>query len=275
LCSYSEALEALHLALLSKQAQAQHSGALAIGSAYTLACIAGVHADRGNFEVAHATLAQARELIAGHPSHPISYSVRNWEVIILAWQQRWEDALECADATVELAQRLRALLPLVIAQAVGGYARWRLEHAPGAMTEAIEAVRWMENHGVDFYTPLYYGWLVEMAVDAGRIDEARRWAARVLRRARAGESLGEAVVWRALARVASQQGDSTRAWRRLARAEASADRRKSRREAALNLLQRAQLLRVDMCLEESARLLAAAHEQATAMGLATHLAATA
>lgn len=266
-CSYPEALEALHSALEAKQAQAHHRGALAIGSAYTLACVAGVHADRGNFNASHAALAQARELIAGHPSHPIAYSVRNWEVIILAWQHRWEDVLDCVDATVELAQRLRALLPLVIAQAVGGYARWRLEADPRAMAEAVEAVRWMENHHIEFYTPLYYGWLVEMAVDAGLSDEARRWAVRVLRRARTGEILGEAVVWRALARTAMQQGDHPRAWRRLARAEASASRRQSSREAALNLLLKAHLLREDMHLDESKQLQAAALERAAAMGL--------
>ena len=269
LCSYHEALEALHLALDAKQAQAQHRGALAIGSAYTLACVAGVHADRGDFNASHAALAQARDLIAGHPSHPIAYSVRNWEVIILAWQNRWEDVLDCVDATVELAQRLRALLPLVIAKAVGGYARWRLQSDPRAIAETVEAVRWMENHRIEFYTPLYYGWLVEMAVDAGRIDEACQWAARVLRRARTGELLGEAVVWRALARAALQQGDHPRAWRRLARAETSACRRQSSRESALNLMLKAQLLREAQRFDECAQLETAALGQSAAMGLAT------
>lgn len=268
-CSYPEALGALHLALDAKHAQAQHRGALAIGSAYTLACVAGVHADRGNFDASHAALAQAHKLIANHPSHPIAYSVRNWEVIILAWQHRWEDVLDCVDATVKLAQHLRALLPLVIARAVGGYARWRLRPDPRAMADTVEAVRWMESHHIEFYTPLYYGWLVEMAVDAGLIDEARRWAVRVLRRARTGEILGEAVVWRALARTALQQGDLPRAWRRLARAETSASRRESSREAALNLMLRAQLLREELRLDECVRLEAAALEQAAAIGLAT------
>ena len=270
-CNYPEALDALHLALQVKQAHAQHRGALAIGSAYTLACVAGVHADRGDFNASHAALAQARELVAGHPNHPIAYSVRNWEVIILAWQQRWEDVLEGVDSTVELVRRLRALLPLAIAQAVGGYARWRLERDPLAIAEAIAAVRWMENNHVHFYTPLYYGWLVEMAVDAGRIDEAKRWAVRVLRRARTGERIGEAVVWRALARLALQQADQPRAWRRLARAEAAAHQRQSSREAALNLLLKAQLLRDDMRLGESAQLQAAALEQMEAMGLTINL----
>jgi tetratricopeptide (TPR) repeat protein len=268
-CSYPEALDALHTALQVKQANAQHRGTLAIGSAYTLACVAGVHADRGDFNASHAALAQARELVAGHPNHPIAYSVRTWEVSMLAWQQRWEDALEGVESTVELAHRLRAWLPLAIARAVGGYARWRLrlEPNPQAITEAIEAVRWMENHQVHFYTPLYYGWLVEMAVDAGRIDEARRWAVEVLRRARTGERIGEAVVWRALARLARQQGDRPRAWRRLARAEISARTRQSSREAALNQLLKAQLLQDDMRPSESAQLHNAALEQMAAMGL--------
>lgn len=269
ICDYPDALEALNLALQSKQANAQHRGALAIGSAYSLACVAGIHADRGDFIASHAALAQARELVAGHPNHPIAYSVRNWEVIILAWQQRWEDALKCMDSTVELVHRLRALLPLAIARAVGGYARWRLEHDTLAIAEASEAVRWMENHQVHFYTPLYYGWLVEMAVEAGRLDEARRWAAVVLRRARAGERTGEAVVWRALARWALQQGDEARAWRRLRRAEASAQRRQSSREAALNQLLRAQILREDVQAGETAEPPAVALEQLSAIGLAT------
>ena len=268
-CDYAEALNVLELALQVKRANAQNRGGLAIGSAHTLACVAGVHAERGDFAASHAALAQARELVAGHPNHPIAYSVRNWEVIILAWQQRWDEALEVVASTVDLVRQLRALLPLAIARAVEGYARWRIRREPEAIAEAIEAVHWMESHQVHFYTPLYYGWLVEMAVDAGRTDEARRWAATVLRRARAGERIGEAVVWRALARLAAREGDLARACRRLARAEASARRRASAREAALNGLLEADLLQQALWASESARLHAAVLAQMAAMGMAT------
>lgn len=267
-CRYPAALAAMDIALHTKQSQSQRSSGLAIGSAFTLACLASVHGDRGDFVAAHDALDRARALIVGQPNHPVANSVRNWEMVVLAWQRRWDDVLAVVAATTELAQRSRALLPLSIARAVGGYARWRLYRDPAAIAETAEAVRWMENHRVLFFTTLYYGWLVEMSVEAGRPDEAMRWAGRLLQRARAGERLGEAAGWRAMATVALEQGDHGRAWRRLARADASAARRQSAREAALNNLLRARLLREDSCPDAAAPVEADARARLQAMGIA-------
>ncbi|MBQ0945575.1 AAA family ATPase [Ideonella sp. 4Y16] len=241
ICRYEPALEAMHHALRAKQTNARHSGALAIGSAFTLACRASVLADQGDFVAAHASLDEARTLVAAQPNHPVADSVRNWEMVILAWEARWADVRGVVAATAESAQRLHALLPLAIARAVDGYARWRLERDDMAIVQTEEAVRWMENHHVLFFTSIYYAWLAEMAADTGRDADAWRWTACVLRRSRAGERLGEAVAWRAMARVSARQGDQLRAWRRLGHAERAAARRRSIREAALNVSLRAEL----------------------------------
>jgi tetratricopeptide (TPR) repeat protein len=267
-CEYSEALMLMDRALQTKQAQSQRSGSLAIGSAFTLACRASVVADQGNFAAAHDALGRARALIAAQPAHPVANSVRNWEMVVLAWQGRWDDALRVVGETVRLAERSHALLPLAIARAVGGYAHWRRTRDSAPVLEVVQAVRWMESRRVLFFTTIYYGWLVEMCVAEGRHEEAHGWAWRLLRRSRAGERLGEAVGWRALAASALARGDPARAQVRLRRAEASARRRESARETALNELFRAELLRAESRLGDAAVLVASAEAQLRAMGVA-------
>jgi hypothetical protein len=170
----------------------------------------------------------------GSSLHPVANSVRNWEMVVLAWQGDWDGALRVVDESQRIAERSRALLPLAIARAVGGYARWRRDGDPAAVRQVAQAVRWMAARQVPFFTSIYYGWLVEMCVDSGRSGEARQWAVALMRRARAGERLGEAVGWRALGWEALRQGDLPRSRRRLRRAEASARCRRSRREGELN-----------------------------------------
>jgi class 3 adenylate cyclase/tetratricopeptide (TPR) repeat protein len=248
---YAEALTWMDRAVQAKQAQAQRSGSLAIGSAFTLATQASILADQGDFPGANAAFSQAHALIAGHPTHPVANSVRNWEMVAFAWQGRWDDALHVVRETTTLAERTRALLPLAIARAAGGYARWRLNRDPTAAVELAQAVRWMEARRVLFFTTIYYGWLVEICVAQGEAEEARRWMGRLLQRSRAGERLGEAVAWRAMAAAALAQGDIARALLRLRHAEAAARRRGSAREQALNALLRADVLAAQSRADEA------------------------
>ncbi len=231
--AYDEALQAMEQALQAKRQQSRRGGAIAVGSAFTLACRAAVLADRGDFTEAHAALAEARTLL-GETLHPVANSVRNWSMVILAWQGRWDETLAVVEATERMAERSRALLPLAIARAAGGYARWRRDGDAAAVEQIAEAVRWMEERRCAFFTSIFHGWLVEAHATAGRWGELRHHAARALHRARAGERLGEAAAWRALAVQAAAAGQAERARRRLLRADASARARASAREQGLN-----------------------------------------
>jgi hypothetical protein len=136
------------------------------------------------------------------------------------------------------------------------------------LLEVAQAVRWMESRRVLFFTTIYYGWLIEMCVAEGQHDEAQRWAARLLQRSRAGERLGEAVGWRALAASALARGDPARARARLWRAHASARRRHSPREIALTELLDAELLSPDSGSDSAEAMAAAASARLRQMSVA-------
>lgn len=232
-CDYAESISLLDAAVDAKRKRSRPGSSMAIGSAYALACKGSVLGDRGEFDAAHACFGEALDLLGGS-THPVGNSVRNWVCLTHIWQGNWQPALNVAAESSRIAENTRALLLLATSRAMGAYARWCLHGDPAAFEQLDEAVRWMEARGGAFYTSLHYGWLVEGSLALHQVGRARRHAARLLRRARQGERLGEAVGCRALALHAASSGREADALRHLQRAEASAKRRGSAREAALN-----------------------------------------
>ncbi len=237
---YDDAMGLMSDALVAKRGSVRAGSNLAIGSAFTLACQASVLGDRGRFAQAHAAFDEAHALV-GDSAHPVANSVRSWAVMVLLWQGRWDDAQAVADESIWLAQRSSALLQMTIARAAKGCALWMRDQADDGFAMIEEAVQWMAQRQVHFYTTLYHGWLVEALVDQGQAALARRSAARLFARARAGELLGLAGGCRALALADAAAGDARRAWRRMALADSVALRRGSQREQALNRLCSARL----------------------------------
>ena len=244
LCKYEESMQLMAGALSSKRDQARpprQGSSLAVGSAFTLACKGSVLGDMGRFDAAHAAFDEALALV-GDTAHPVANSVRSWSVMVLLWQGRWDDALAVADESIWLAQRSSALLQMTIARAAQGYALWRGQQAPRGLVQIEEAVQWMAQRRVHFYTTLYHGWLVEGLVEQQRLAAAREHAAALFGRARAGELLGLGTGCRALVLADLATGDHRRAWRRLQLAEQVAARRGARPDQALNQLCQARLL---------------------------------
>ena len=239
--AYDESMQLMDSALLAKRQGVRTGSAVAVGSAYTLACKASIHADLGDFQLAHSALDEARSMV-GRSLHPVSNSVCNWAMVILAWQGRWDDAIAVVEESIRIAERTRALLPLAIARAVGGYAHWMRDGSVNHVEDIVQAMHWVELRRGSFYTSIYYGWLVEACVALGRQAQARSYAVRLSQRARAGDHLGQTTGLRALAWQMQLAGDARRAMAYLERADASAQRRGSRRDLALNTLRRAEIL---------------------------------
>lgn len=240
-CEYHEALALMEVALRAKQlASKPGHHALAIGSAYTLACKGSVLADRGSFGEAHDCFDEALHLLAGS-THPVGNSVRNWLAISLIWQGRWEEAEQVAAASARIAENTRALLLLAVSRAAQGFAQWNAGREVG-LEQMRQSVRWITTRGSRFFISLFEGWLCEVDAAAGDMGSARRSAAAVLRRARDGERIGEAVACRAMARACAQTADARGALRWLQRADRSAAIRGSAREQALNDALRARLV---------------------------------
>ena len=266
---YDEALVLMDRALNAKRQGIRTGSSIAVGSVFTLACKGGVLGDRGEFDAAHTCFDQAMALL-GDSTHPVANSVRNWAVMVLLWQGRWKDAQRVADESLRSAESSRALLPLAISRAAGGYARWMGTGSVEGFEQIIEAVQWMEQRRGQFFTSIFYGWLVEGCVALKRYSEARRHAAKLFQRSRAGELLGETVGCRALALAGLDASEIQRADRYLQQAQASAFRRGSRREKALNDLCLAQMLHRKGRAVESAGAARMAIDEFHAMGMEWH-----
>lgn len=230
---YDEALALIGEAVVTKKRSARPGGGVAIGSAYALSCEASILADRGDFVRADACFDQARTLLGGS-SHPVANSMSNWRVVSLIWRGAWREAEMLATENSRIAENMRGLLLLASSRAAAGYARWRRTGEADALRLLHDAVRWMEGRDFKFFVSVQYSWLVEACAETGDVENARRYAAHVLRRAHNGERLGEAAISRALASIAGREGRASDVARWMNRAALSARLRGSPRETALN-----------------------------------------
>jgi hypothetical protein len=239
-CDYDRALILLDTAIETKRMQAKPGSRVAVGSAYALACKGSLLGDRGMFPQAEECFEEALSLLGGSP-HQVGASVRGWLAAVYMWQGRWEEALRVAEEDARIAELVRSRQMLAMGRALGGYSRWILTGEQAGLQAVREATSWIEERRGALFTSLCYGWLVDGSVAEGRLDEARRHAARLFHRARQRERIGEAMGCRALARAAAKGGDDARAAHYLRLAEASAEARDSRHERAKNQLLRAEI----------------------------------
>ena len=268
-CQYDEAITLMDNAVSAKQQSSRPGGGIAIGSAYTLSCKVSVLADRGQFDDAEVCMGEALTLI-GESAHPVANSVRNWMAVSLVWQGRWEEAERVAAESARIAENTRALLLLVVCRAASGFARWARTGNAAGLQQLRDAVQWIDARHGQFYTSLYYGWLVEACAAEGDIAGARRFAAHVLLRARDGERLGEAAACRAMARIAAARDDFAASQRWLRRAENSAKLRGSPREAALNQTVRGEILARQGQFDAACRTMEDAASQLRGLGMHWH-----
>lgn len=231
---YAQALPLLEGALDSKRASARPGSGVAVGSAYSLACVGCLLGDQGRFDEAHDRFKEALTLL-GDSGHPVASSVRGWVSAVHLWQGRWTEALVMAEEGERIAEQARVRQLLAMSRALSGYARWRMGAGASARQQVLEATGWIQQRQGGFFTSLNHGWLVEMAAAEGDTAAARGHAAWLFTRARQGDCLGLAMGARALASLAQRQGQLAQAQHYLAVAQRAAKARNSAHEAALNL----------------------------------------
>lgn len=238
-CDYAAALPLLDEAIEAKRLH--YAGAAPrIGIAYSLACKGFALGDMGRFAEAHAHFEEAMAAIGGR-SHELEASLLDQRAAVCLWQGRMEEALAFAEQGERLGERIRSLYDFAMSRALAGYARWKLERTPAAAERIVEATAWLEESGRNQNISLNYGWLAEIMVETGDFGEARRYAARALRRARKRDPMGEAMAMRAMARLAASGDKAKSADHYLRRALASAEARSAPHEIAVTRLCEAEL----------------------------------
>ena len=235
------------------------------GLAYALTLKAAMLGDTGNFAVAHATIAEALDVLAGEPN-PVECSVVGWSSAIHAWQGDWDGVLKSATTACDLAQRIGTVYIHAVSRAWASFARWKLTGDPAAAVDLQAALSCMEDQGKGLALSMVYGLLAETRADLGDAEGTRAALANAYRRHRLGEPFGVGPAARSWARMLMPH-DPVRASRYLAMACANASKRGSRPELARCNLVTAQLGLVPR--DEAARLAIGAFAAFVAMDMPT------
>ncbi|WP_338416817.1 AAA family ATPase [uncultured Sphaerotilus sp.] len=205
---------------------------LAVGLAYTLACLAAVQGDRGDFAQASALFDEALDVVRD-TVHEVGASIRGWRAAVLLWQGRWEEARQTAAEAYRIGEQVRSLFSFSMSRAAGSYAQWMLDGSDPALQGVIDATAWLAPREGGLFESLNHGWLTDGLVGMGRLPQARHHAARALQRGRQRDLLGGAMAARAMAWSAAVAGDQARAERGLAQAMRVAHARDSAHERAV------------------------------------------
>jgi len=270
-CDYDKALALLDEAVAAKRQRDKGGRTAAVGYAYTLACRAAVLGDRGLFADAYACFDEALDSVSGS-GHEVEGSILCWRSGVYLWQGRWEDARDAAAAAQRVAERVKSLYLYAMSQSLGAYASWCLAPGPAALQTISEATSWLETRDRGLFISLNYGWLAEGLVASGRVEEARRNAARALIRSHKQDRIGEAMACRAMARSAARGDQHKPPGHYIERAMAAARARGSPHELAVTQLCHAGIELAGDNRAMAAPLLDRAEDAFRSMGMAWHVA---
>lgn len=193
---YREAMPHIDRALAA-QRPFRNKARIAPAYAYTLAALGMVQGDLGDFVAAHASFDEADALIAGS-HHEIQVSAASMRGGLNLLQGRWEAGMDCAERTIQLANKIGSRYMYAIGVAQKGYAMWRLDIERG-FSLLKRGVGLIEVNDQALWTALHYSWFAEVLGELGDLAAMRHYVARTLMRSRKGEHLGNATAYIALA----------------------------------------------------------------------------
>ena len=209
----------------------------AIGLAYSLGAMSMMLGDQGRFERATELYARSRAYMGAQP-HPAGPNIASKWAAVLIWQGRWAEARQRADETARFSEGNQNLYVYGMCQVLSAYAGWHEQRPDQRDQSQIQRIRdtvaWLEGSGLRQFASLNYAWLSELSLAVGAYDDVRKYGARAIWRARAGDELGLAAAMRALSRLSLRGGTRRDAEAYLALAQKSAARRESPRERAHN-----------------------------------------
>lgn len=229
-CNYSIAIGLIEQAVADKLpywSRSKPSPSLA----YLVATRGLLHADQGEFAQADACFLRADTFLVG-VEQGITASILGHQVAARIWQDDFAGARQIALHCNQVAGRVKARYLFAISQALAAFAEWQIDRRPEAVETMVRQTAWLSAGASRQRISLLFGWLAEIMTSLERYEEAKRYAAQALWRARSGDRLGEASAWRALAGMASRGLGTRSADHYIARARHAAAIRGSEHDLA-------------------------------------------
>lgn len=249
-CQYEQALKLIDQASELK-AKRKSTRSAPLGSAYGMACKATVVADQGKFQEAADCIEWAVKAIE-KVNPAIVSSTLNLFGAILLWQGRWQEAHDAVIRSRKMAERVGGPYVYAMSHSVQAYADWKLDQDPASLAILRNATHWLMENEICLFISFNFGWLADALVDAGEHAEAYKFANKAIERAALSDRLGEAMAYRALAKLS-------------ALASSPIPNEKNNKESCedLNQLPIKPFTDYLSLAEESAKLRGSQHEQAT------------
>jgi class 3 adenylate cyclase/tetratricopeptide (TPR) repeat protein len=232
MCDYPNAAPYLADASLLTYKGGQRS----ISACASLSYRAGVLADQGEFGAAYDFLEEALALV-GDRLHQVGSTILCWYAGVLLWQGRPEDARQRALQALAITERTGNGYMNAYARAEAGYTGWIERPEQADFRRLGSASLCMHVRGSRLSSSMPQGWSADVAAMERDMPALRAAAARAFSRGRAGDLLGAAMAWRALARVAETPA---RARHCLNEAHAVAERRNAPHERAVTWMAEAE-----------------------------------
>ena len=237
---YPRALRLLDEAIEAMRRDSSRAGANVF--AHSLSCKAFALSDLGEFEQARHYFERALKVVEG-TEQAVETSILSQYAAACLWRGWVDEAAKLAVDAQRVAMRVRTLYMYARNSSAAAYARWINTGDRTAVAELVDSTAWLEASGRGQCMSLNYGWLAEMMAATGQTESARNYAARALHLMRdRRDRLGEAMAFRAVARLAERQQQTKRADRYLARAMAASRSRRSAHEIATTQLCQADIL---------------------------------
>ncbi len=270
--NYPDALKYLDQAIEEKRRHPTKSK-IRVGSSYALSSKALVLGDMGDFAGSHACSDEALANVGGH-GHEIESSILNNRGTVCLWQGRWHDAVEFSRRSEIIALQVSAPYLRACATAINAYGRWKLVQDSASAERLRQTIAWVEAKGMYLFSSFFYGWISDVLVAMDQFEEASEFAHRGIQRARVGDRVGEAMVYRSLATASDRGGQSglESPEHYLTMAMRAAQERNSPHEAAITQLYQADQLARRGKTDGAAGLRAQAHAAFTRMDMPWHAA---
>jgi class 3 adenylate cyclase len=168
--------------------------------AYALGYLALIAGDQGDFATAYRHLTEAGKLVERAGLLIFSSPLLLQRALVEYWHGAWDACRASARAALEIAERIDGPYIRALALTLIG----AVQHAQSDDREALELIREaqaiLEGKRIALHASFNYAALAEALSRAGQHDEANTFASRAMRRAEAGDRLGEVMSLRVLAR---------------------------------------------------------------------------